>query len=287
MSKMKCDVIQDLLPLYIDNACSDVSKELIEEHLQNCITCGQALEDFKEEIIPTPEKRNENIKQIQPFKKMKRLRQWLYISMVTIIGLLALICTMPFLEDQSPPISKRNTLQVDDTYQTVAIKNIEFGNYLFHVIENNFTNQKHHFYEVRGYQEYMFNKYHRIYNSPLLMIKENDATLQMFNNIYYIFGHTDGKLAKIKVDFLRNEDLEFDTSDGLFFIPFEKTLDKIIQIELIDDEGNVYDTYTPGELAMPEFDTSTIDAEGNIIFEKYIYDEAENIVGTEIVPIEE
>ena len=31
----ECEVIRDLLPLYVDEVCSGTSRELIEEHLQD------------------------------------------------------------------------------------------------------------------------------------------------------------------------------------------------------------------------------------------------------------
>lgn len=37
--KISCDVIKDLLPLYIDNVCSDDTRKLIEEHLEECENC--------------------------------------------------------------------------------------------------------------------------------------------------------------------------------------------------------------------------------------------------------
>lgn len=37
--KYECDVIQDLLPLYQDEICSDKSKKIIEEHLKECSNC--------------------------------------------------------------------------------------------------------------------------------------------------------------------------------------------------------------------------------------------------------
>lgn len=36
---MNCKIIQDLIPLYIDNCCSDESKNEIEKHLENCAEC--------------------------------------------------------------------------------------------------------------------------------------------------------------------------------------------------------------------------------------------------------
>ena len=45
---MKCEVIRDLLPLYIDGVCSDESKELIEEHIKECEKCQSYLSSLKE-----------------------------------------------------------------------------------------------------------------------------------------------------------------------------------------------------------------------------------------------
>lgn len=39
MKKITCNVIQDLLPLYVDEALSDDAKALVEEHLSDCESC--------------------------------------------------------------------------------------------------------------------------------------------------------------------------------------------------------------------------------------------------------
>lgn len=43
MSKMNCEIIKDLLPLYIDNVCSDESRNAVEEHINNCPICEAEL----------------------------------------------------------------------------------------------------------------------------------------------------------------------------------------------------------------------------------------------------
>ena len=35
MSKVSCEIVKDMLPLYYDNVCSDDSKRMVEEHLVN------------------------------------------------------------------------------------------------------------------------------------------------------------------------------------------------------------------------------------------------------------
>ena len=48
-----CEVIRDLLPLYADDVCSGRSRELIEEHLQECSDCSAMLEKLRTHEIET------------------------------------------------------------------------------------------------------------------------------------------------------------------------------------------------------------------------------------------
>ena len=48
---MECDVVRDLLPLYVDDACSEKSRSMVEEHLQECAACSGILEQLRETEI--------------------------------------------------------------------------------------------------------------------------------------------------------------------------------------------------------------------------------------------
>ena len=39
--KTDCDVIRDLLPLYEDEVCSEKSRDLVREHLEECPACDE------------------------------------------------------------------------------------------------------------------------------------------------------------------------------------------------------------------------------------------------------
>ena len=47
----QCKIVEDLLPLYHDGACSEESKQLVEEHLSQCEECRNLLHMIDEEII--------------------------------------------------------------------------------------------------------------------------------------------------------------------------------------------------------------------------------------------
>lgn len=44
---MKCEIIRDLLPLYVDGACSEESRKAVEEHIAGCEACRQELGKMK------------------------------------------------------------------------------------------------------------------------------------------------------------------------------------------------------------------------------------------------
>ena len=50
--KLRCDVIQDLLPLYHDGVCSEESKTIVEEHIATCAACKDMLHGLREESAP-------------------------------------------------------------------------------------------------------------------------------------------------------------------------------------------------------------------------------------------
>ena len=47
---MDCNVIKDLIPLYVDGCCSEESKRIVQEHINNCHDCKKLLEDMQ---LPT------------------------------------------------------------------------------------------------------------------------------------------------------------------------------------------------------------------------------------------
>ena len=46
--KTPCSLIQDLLPLYVEDLAGEESRALVEEHLQECEACRQTLNELKE-----------------------------------------------------------------------------------------------------------------------------------------------------------------------------------------------------------------------------------------------
>ena len=43
----QCEIVQDLLPLYMDHACSNSSAQMVEEHLPECEECTKLLQSMQ------------------------------------------------------------------------------------------------------------------------------------------------------------------------------------------------------------------------------------------------
>ena len=68
MSKIPCEVIKDLLPLYIDGLTSDISNAEIEEHIGECHDCKAILDAMR-----TPE--GEDMSMIKENKELDFLKK--------------------------------------------------------------------------------------------------------------------------------------------------------------------------------------------------------------------
>lgn len=51
MKELDCEVIHDLLPLYADEACSQKSRALVNEHLLDCAACREMLQRLRDSEI--------------------------------------------------------------------------------------------------------------------------------------------------------------------------------------------------------------------------------------------
>lgn len=71
--KIPCEVIQDLLPLYVDGLTSEVTSREIEDHLRECGACRERCERMRRELAgESPDRRAEEEREIDYLKKVRR-----------------------------------------------------------------------------------------------------------------------------------------------------------------------------------------------------------------------
>ena len=87
--KIKCEVINDLLPLYVDDVLSKESRELVEEHISECKNCKKTLENMSGTVsIPvSSELRMDDTKHLKGLKKIVKH----YKVLAVLFGVIALI----------------------------------------------------------------------------------------------------------------------------------------------------------------------------------------------------
>ena len=130
--RVPCNVVYDLLPLYIDGACSEESKELVKEHLTGCSACRERQAAMTSEMVegsliqpsdnqPTLINRDLSAKRV--LKRMKR--RWT-------LSAAALLLLVPFIwlgmnQYRGEGVSYTNLYDHYSAYR--FIHNIEEGNY--------------------------------------------------------------------------------------------------------------------------------------------------------------
>ena len=65
---MDCNVIKDLLPLYVDECCSEESVRLVAEHLDVCESCRKMYDQMRETYQP--------YEKITNSVKLRRVSAW-------------------------------------------------------------------------------------------------------------------------------------------------------------------------------------------------------------------
>lgn len=94
---MKCAVVQDLLPIYCDGACSAETSAEIEKHTADCPVCSSLLKDYRSEVKPVD---TEEMLPQKPFKKIKkkffRSKLAIVLLAVVLVAIVPVVCYLGY-----------------------------------------------------------------------------------------------------------------------------------------------------------------------------------------------
>ena len=88
--KLRCEIVQDLLPSYVDGLTSDETNEAIKDHLADCVSCRDMYERMKadetsaEENSEVMEKEKKEINFLKKIKQKHRLNLMLVVVILTV-----------------------------------------------------------------------------------------------------------------------------------------------------------------------------------------------------------
>ena len=99
MNKKECDIVKDLLPSYVDNICSEASKEWIEAHLADCEECRTMAEALKSTEFSVKQM---DFAQVDATKKVKKKQIGSSLVISSLCLFVILITAAVFAEGNSP-----------------------------------------------------------------------------------------------------------------------------------------------------------------------------------------
>lgn len=109
---MKCEIIRDLMPLYLDDCCSDGSRKLVEEHIETCGSCRKLLGEMSQELVIGTEERQHNLLEEELLKTGKEVIKtevredyleniiWMDIPLNIIVFIFGIIAMLKYDADQ-------------------------------------------------------------------------------------------------------------------------------------------------------------------------------------------
>lgn len=124
---MKCEMIQDILPLYIDGLTSEESNEEIENHLKSCKNCKRFYQEMIGEISETVSISDEEFQEVELIKKMKKRKRKGIIggiigAAVLILVAFVLIWPNTYSEVKYEDVTLTYGARGDTAYMTIETK---------------------------------------------------------------------------------------------------------------------------------------------------------------------
>ena len=279
MKKNNCNIIKDILPLYVDEVVSEDTSEFVHDHLVQCESCRKEYERMKKTIFVPIENDTKPLKNI----KRKWTRKALKVGMIA--SVIAVIITSILLESankkqftmKSIPVLQEEAENLKDEYvnlnlsdTVISIPDVDKMDELVFSLTYTLQEQTEKFEDnIRKYAgldadmdltPYMSIAYWDRTENDRLVIPYNEATEEQLEHIQYLC-YNDGKNSELLV--FSNYMLEM----GNYELPTELTGD----IEDYSDNAYGYRGIGLGirvdSYYLPEDDISEISytlADGNV-----------------------
>jgi len=200
---MKCNVIKDLLPSYVDGICSEDTIEIVEEHLHNCKECKAQLTMMQTDYVdPIPEQVSNAI---APFKKANKKRRIQVVTATFLTFILTVIGA--FVIQEVGSVNQFFFPMVSANVVVDSEGNKEEWEGLY------FEDQKYLIYDSVFWKKEITNAANNT-NEILLRVKDEEGKIVI--DELKIPPGTSAKLKQLKND--EKYFFEFKTKNGLYLI---------------------------------------------------------------------
>ncbi|MBU9711523.1 zf-HC2 domain-containing protein [Evansella tamaricis] len=104
-----CKLIEDLLPLYVEEEVSDISREIVEVHVKECDSCREQMESMSENTDPVLDKMKESLPETATFRQwMERLKKGAILLLAVVVVITLLVSGISYQfglnREQPPPV---------------------------------------------------------------------------------------------------------------------------------------------------------------------------------------
>lgn len=183
--KISCNIIKDILPLYVEDLASNETKNMVDEHISDCDNCKKNLEDMQSSTIPPMDT---DIKPLEKIRDTMRRKKYQTIIFTTVITLVIAMVIMAFLTAPDY-LNDTTTVSIVENYDGTVVA---------------FFDEKVSGYDIEKYYEnngYVYNitTWNSIWSRNF---GRNDVTSTVLNaggedvaSVYYY--HTDGSINKL------------------------------------------------------------------------------------------
>lgn len=95
-----CDIVRDLLPLYIEKLTSEGSNQFIEEHLYSCDECVSYFENIRRDLPAVEESFDagdyDDQEMVKSIKKRMKNQRFITVTISVLVGLMVSMNFFPW-----------------------------------------------------------------------------------------------------------------------------------------------------------------------------------------------
>ncbi|MBR3276935.1 MAG: zf-HC2 domain-containing protein [Eubacterium sp.] len=125
MRDKTCELVRELLPLYIEGDLSPASSEIVKEHLAECADCRSLYEQMEKPVglQPQPEQVSAPINRMKKNAVLKLLKGFgiLLLVIAVVIAVLAVIFSRPFFNGFEPVNQANITVEMEDGHPVLVM----------------------------------------------------------------------------------------------------------------------------------------------------------------------
>lgn len=83
--EINCDIIQDLIPLYLDEVCTEATSLCVQEHLENCSSCRRLAALCKDNSLSGSKLEQKSLDGLKKIKKRLNYQYFIYCLIIALL----------------------------------------------------------------------------------------------------------------------------------------------------------------------------------------------------------